>query len=427
MSLSNAQNHALVWIPRVTAPLSILGSLCIVYMAARKLRARSNQPTYDRMMMGLSITDIINSVALGLTTLPMPSDSGRLGAHGTVGTCEAQGFFLQFGYAVLFYNVSLMIYFTLTIRYGLSDQVMSTKIEPHLHTFSILLPFAIAVSGIPLKLYNPRTFTCWITEIPYGCNDDPAVHCERGNNSRTFILLYSVIPTYILILVLFGSLFLIYWTVLRRERHRQRWSFNREDQNTQSNRKIRAIACRALMYAITFFNTYVWVLISNTILVSGHVQLLSELGFPFAVLGQIFFPLQGFFAFLIYVRPRLQQVRNDAGDTVSTFWVIKEAIFGQPPPPYWARSSMRPSIIALAKPHSKNSSSSASHKSDVRQIREAVIFSSGKEMESSTDLPQDFSPQDHLDFADRVEECTSRKEALSSQGLVSDESVPMKR
>jgi hypothetical protein len=375
------------------------------------------------MMIGLSITDIINSVALGLTTLPMPSDSGRLGAHGTVGTCEAQGFFLQFGYAALFYNVSLMIYFTLTIRYGLSDQVMSTKIEPHLHTISILLPFAIAVSGIPLKLYNPRTFTCWITEIPYGCDDDPDVDCERGNNSRTFILLYSVIPTYMLILVLFGSLFLICWTVLESERRRQRWSFNREDQSMQSKRKIRAIACRSFMYAIIFFNTYVWVLISNTILVSGKKQILSELGFPFAVLGQIFFPLQGFFAFLVYVHPRLQQVRNDAGDDASTLWVIKEAIFGQPPPPHCARSSMRPSIIAPAKPPSKNSSSFASHNSDVRQIRDAVIFSSGEEMESSMDLPQDFSPQDHLDFTDRVEECTSSKEALFGQGLVSDESA----
>ena len=57
-------------IPTVTGSISCLSSLTII---AFILRSKSNT-IYHRIMFGLSSADIITSLAIALTTLPMPKD-----------------------------------------------------------------------------------------------------------------------------------------------------------------------------------------------------------------------------------------------------------------------------------------------------------------------------------------------------------------
>jgi hypothetical protein len=59
-------------VPRVTGFLSAISSMLIMYVIVRSSRGLST--IYHRIMFCMSVFDIFTSVAMGLTTLPMPKD-----------------------------------------------------------------------------------------------------------------------------------------------------------------------------------------------------------------------------------------------------------------------------------------------------------------------------------------------------------------
>jgi hypothetical protein len=59
-------------VPRMTGFLSAISSMLIMYVIVRSSRGLST--IYHRIMFGMSVFDIFTSVAMGLTTLPMPKD-----------------------------------------------------------------------------------------------------------------------------------------------------------------------------------------------------------------------------------------------------------------------------------------------------------------------------------------------------------------
>ena len=69
-----------------------------------------NKSPYSRIIFGLSVADIIQeSAGMIISPFAVPSDSTRIyapWAKGTIGACEAAGFFLQVGAsAVPFYTL----------------------------------------------------------------------------------------------------------------------------------------------------------------------------------------------------------------------------------------------------------------------------------------------------------------------------------
>lgn len=75
--------------------------------------------TLSQLVLGISIFDLVGSVAWGLSTLPIPKydEYGRetpiYGAMGNDATCTAQGFLLQLNFTAVFYNISLSTYYLL--------------------------------------------------------------------------------------------------------------------------------------------------------------------------------------------------------------------------------------------------------------------------------------------------------------------------
>ena len=107
-------------IPTMTGSLSFLSSLTIVIFI---LRSKSNT-IYHRILVFLSLSDMITSLAIALTTLPMPRDviypfAGP--SYGTIGTCEAQGLAYVVGNGLVYStNGILNFYYACTLSNGLS-------------------------------------------------------------------------------------------------------------------------------------------------------------------------------------------------------------------------------------------------------------------------------------------------------------------
>jgi len=138
-------------IPHVTGALSILGSAFIVYDVASDRNKWSS--TYHRLLFGMGILDFVSSFATSLSTLPMPGESGKY-SFGNPATCTVQGFFVHFNIASPLYNLTLSIYFLLTVTYKWAKDDIKKKVEIWLHLFPFLWAFVTALVVLTRKGFN---------------------------------------------------------------------------------------------------------------------------------------------------------------------------------------------------------------------------------------------------------------------------------
>lgn len=142
-------------IPTAAAILSFFSSALIILIIFKSEEKMSN--TYHRIMICLSLADIFYSLAIGLTTLPMPKDVGDVypafagRAFGTTLTCTIQG--SVHSTLVIFIawtNISLSFYYLLKIRYQTTKENLRKYFEP------IMLCLGLTISSLVTWSYLRR-------------------------------------------------------------------------------------------------------------------------------------------------------------------------------------------------------------------------------------------------------------------------------
>ena len=95
MGWTEQQSKILSIIPHVTGLFSFVGSSSIIIMILHDRYKKLCKPYY-RLLFAMCIFDIFSSVALGLSTWPIPVGSAGVYAPlGNTQTCSAQAFFIQ--------------------------------------------------------------------------------------------------------------------------------------------------------------------------------------------------------------------------------------------------------------------------------------------------------------------------------------------
>jgi ABC-type Fe3+-siderophore transport system permease subunit len=155
--LSDAQEKVLAILPIPSAILSILGSATILYMSLKTRKERKWTP-YTRLLIGMSVSDIISSVTLGVAAFLRPRENQRVWMFGNDATCSAIGFLTQFSYSGLFYNAMLSFYFLLSARFHLTNEYIARKFEPFMHFLSLMFPLVTAIVGAGMGVYSTTTF-----------------------------------------------------------------------------------------------------------------------------------------------------------------------------------------------------------------------------------------------------------------------------
>lgn len=223
---TETKRAVLAWLPRVSAIISLLSSLLIIRDILRRyrqsavgssLRAGSSQNrVYLELLLGMSVADMVGSVAWSFTTLPIPEylpngyPSQIYGAHGNEQTCAAQGFFVQLGYIGVFYNMMLSVYYVLVIRFGYKGQRL-LKVRKWLHAIPLSIGVILAFAAIPF--YDMAVWGCHIAPPPLESNYGP-------------ILVFSVIPLSLVITVATVNMVLVYLKVRRVGKAARKWTFN---------------------------------------------------------------------------------------------------------------------------------------------------------------------------------------------------------
>jgi hypothetical protein len=162
--LSSNQERVLSLLLITSATLSIAGSLTIVKKIVRNRRRASS---CDRLLLGLSCSNIIASITFGIGPFLLPqTTSTRVWAFGNGPTCTALGFFLQLSYAAILYNAMLSYYFLMKVRCSLKRFRISYW-EPWMHCVAIGIPVFTACLGVAFGIYHEIKFGwlgCWIND-----------------------------------------------------------------------------------------------------------------------------------------------------------------------------------------------------------------------------------------------------------------------
>ena len=137
----------LATLPKFPALLSIL---CSSFIIIRVLQSSTRTKIIDRIMLGLSMSDVFSSLNYFLGTWLIPKGERSVfggpiyGASGTKATCQLSGFLTQFSIASPLYNGTLALYYLKTIYYNHQEKDLY-KSEKWLHTIPLTYAFLTAL------------------------------------------------------------------------------------------------------------------------------------------------------------------------------------------------------------------------------------------------------------------------------------------
>jgi hypothetical protein len=309
-----------VAIAATTGTISAISSFIIIYIMY-KSKQGFKKSVYHRIMLGMSISDIIVSVAIAFTTLPMPKDmiyrqfEGLL-VRGNISTCTAQGFFFMLGGScTAAYIASLMLYYLFSIRYKKSEEEIAKRFEPWLHAIPIIYSISISSSLVAFEALNPTPFECWCTAmtIPYWCpstpNDDSCIlRAKRG----AYIVHHIMSVFFILIVVVsIGSLAMIISGTYEQEKLLKFYLQSVDRASRVNSDRVRfdyqdtwAISKQALAYFVAYASVNIFPVIT---LFLGKTNLGTG---AFPVFHLILRPLQGFFNLLIFSYHKVDNIQR---------------------------------------------------------------------------------------------------------------------
>jgi hypothetical protein len=315
MELEAYQLKSLTVIAMVSGLVSAIASTIILIMIFRSQEKLTT--TFHRIMFAMCLSDIVSSLAVASSSIPTPKEDGLWLASGTTETCEIQGFLRMYGgITTPLYNCGMVIMPMIVIRYNVSREVIRSRVEPVLLAFPFLWGTAFAVYFLMKDAFNLHTANCWVSDYPRNCHLLEEVECTRGEGvieSIPYIVIFLVamlgVPT-----ILVTCLVMIYVRIAKNERGEIPSTYGRVFLQ-------RRAFSRILVYTFSWFITFVWYLISYILSVIG-----TDEPFALKVLHYIFYPLQGFMNFLVYIHPRYVVMRT-LHPNQSCFKILKYALF----------------------------------------------------------------------------------------------------
>jgi hypothetical protein len=264
---TKSKQATLAWLPRIAAILSMLGSLFIIIDTQRTALKRTK--LINKILCTMSVFDFVGSFAMAFTTLPTPSTDYIYGGRGNEKTCTAQGFLIQMGTIACFLGVSLALYYNLTIKQGWSESKMKRrKAAWFLIVPPIVIGFLYAGIGIPYY-------------------DNVLVWC---NNSARW---WPEAPVILSILYTTVVMVDVSLNVYKKEKASSRYTGG-------SNKLSKMVFKQALWFVGAFYITWGPYLALQYLWSSGTGY--NIYGLTLAAATMV--PLQGFWNFWVYARPR---------------------------------------------------------------------------------------------------------------------------
>jgi hypothetical protein len=266
-------------------------------------------------MFGMSLADICGSIAMALTSLPMPSYMPKeeifgytwAGARlGNTCTCNAQGFFAILGTTSMFYyNAMLCLYYACAIAFTMKERNIKKYVEPILHGLPIVIGLLLSLPPLFFEMYNPgiSAFAWFGPEAyPDECSYSKDVECIRGNK-----VVKEVMKTMVSIVITIGfsciliSLVFVVFKVVQTDRvmtqisnlYRDRCDLDME-KVLRKHRNTKAVIIQALSYITAFLLGIMPPALLSVGAIHSNGKYGHEIADSFEKVTLVLLPLQGF-------------------------------------------------------------------------------------------------------------------------------------
>jgi hypothetical protein len=316
--------------PQASAFASVIAPLAIIYIISTSTQGCST--IYHRIMIGMSIANIITSMA---TSLSAPSliklgtlmnrfelEENRLGS--TPQTCSST----QQGFPFLNLNgsVAANVFTALACVYYLCDAVCSVQnamlqqrvIEPLLHFTPLIMTLVVSIPFSPLQMNNPTPIRPWyaLDHLQYWCEN---ATCMRGIPSITKKDMITFVLVALNSIVIIMSLILVFRKVWKQNQIIMQTSLEDTDlilsagvahEVNLRHQATKILSLQSLAYAgaliLTLLVQLLGTLVSMICYWTGDdVVSLTSLG----KLKLIIQPLQGLLNFIIFVGGKIFLIR----------------------------------------------------------------------------------------------------------------------
>lgn len=282
------------------ASLSLLGDFVILH-ALWRIRG-GDWSTYLRIILALTLADVVSSTAYVVADAPAPPPFGS----GTAASCSAQAFFEQLGLAAPLLTASLAANYLLVLRYSW-PKARIVRLEPVVFAGIVLASLVAAIVPLALDLYHFALVWCWISDDPACADgvDHSGFPCQKTPyNVTTLQMVLFYAPVWAACAFTAVAMYLVYRVVKAQERRlaRQLAAQVREFENT------RRLAIQASLYVGGFMLTYTFpTVLRITFAVKG------EAAFALYALTVFFLPLQGLFTTIAFLFPRFTRLHRLRG------------------------------------------------------------------------------------------------------------------
>lgn len=313
-------------IASTSGSLSAISSLMIIII----IRRSGIKSTYHRIMLLMSAADILTSISIALTTLPMPKDviyPFQTPSYGSIATCEAQGFIYMFGNGLMFMvNGHLHLYYLLRLKFEIKEQTICKYVEPVMHILCFSIAIALTIGSLNSDFINPSPtdpMCVWHT-YPAQCTieEDPTCRgSDKGGEAlKSFEFVYkftlglaSSFLTLVMSLIV-GKFYGVRRRIQMLDDESIDITADKHDLIQFASNQSKTITKQAIMYCLAFVLT--WVFSAVEFFQDRDEDDPYERIIAIAVLRLIFQPLQGFFNLLIFVVHKITNLReNDTNMT----------------------------------------------------------------------------------------------------------------
>jgi hypothetical protein len=254
------------------------------------------------------------------------------------------------------YNCSLCFYYLAIVKFNKKDTFIREKIEPYLHAVPILVSLTGAITILAKTSFNANISYCWINEEYPNCGvqsyngTEVNVPCERGKDAKILFSVFAVFPYAIFPAVIVATMACMYQEVVTNEKKLSKygvgalrknlgynqikdpqsqsddasgasnstnigsrlkaswvklWTSRRATRSNNTKKQSRAILHKAMAYSLAYLLTYMFTFITSVQYWAGY-QTSSTL----RIFVSILFPLQGFFNFLVFIQPKVANIKR---------------------------------------------------------------------------------------------------------------------
>ncbi len=339
---------------------AISSSFVMIFILLGQGRTRLND-AYHRIMFFMSFWDLVSSLSIAATTLPMPADvhdvydfAGK--AIGTLSSCRVQAFLIVMGSGFTIYsNCILNFYYVCTIRFKMMEEKFSKVILPISLCLAVVTVVPAATILLEKDLPNPVPFYpyCAVGIYPMKC-----VQYDDGECIMEGIPEFEAVTTVLLctgMVTILISMILVVTSVFKIEKERKRnetvalTEEQNDDEEVASNgtagrereegrvggssprghpnehsypySHTRETMRQALMYIAAFLLTWGWVILALAPKVFSAYYFIDPMKFTFQ-------PLQGFFNASIFFYSKVYILRKS--DRHLSFWQGVKIVFLSP-------------------------------------------------------------------------------------------------